>query len=76
MRTCKICDKNINHLNGNRLTCHECEDKNKVKRKYTEPVVTIPMSEFIKLKSDADLGKQVREIVERKMLWPIQYNLS
>lgn len=58
-RKCK-CGSLINHLHGNRKTCFKCEPK-KIKRTKPEPMITLTLSEFSKLRKDAEAYRRIKK---------------
>lgn len=63
MRRCKECQKPIEHLHKNRLTCHQCEDK-KIIHEHKEPTVTVPFSEFRQMQKAVELLQELQEYID------------
>ena len=62
MRTCRVCHKPIEHLNGNQEICDSCQPKGKVNIKRKEPVVPVKISDFSRLERQAKLGSKIERL--------------
>lgn len=73
MRNCKICGKPINHTNGNRKTCEQCNHEIKGLPRVQQ--ITIELDFFLNLLNDSkeleEIKKKKEELEIVQLRWPL-----